>query len=425
MRGYVLAGRCRSCGKLSADPGRLPNALPFGYMLNIAQGRCYQLGEVLGNGGFGITYRAWDVYRRRPVAVKELFPNRLMRDPATLEVRASAEQQAMFRHFKKRFVDEARIISFLKDEPEIVNIYDYFEANGTGYYAMQYLHGMDMEHWLERNGAPLTWRDLEAPVKQILQGLKVLHGHGLLHRDISPDNIFICSDGYVKLIDFGSVRSVNAERFTTILKRNFAPQELFLEKGNQGFWTDTFALCASLYYLLSKQYPAQVYDRIPQIKDSGEDPLIPLAQFSPAAPAHVVDAIMYGLQMEEKRRFQNTDEMKAALFPESARELRVPRFTLVCVSGLFSGKQITLPLGTYVSLGRGGNNGIAYPMETKDVSRRHCVFYAHINGKLFVQDQESTNGTYADHKRLVPMKWYEIKPGQSVTAGKETYIWKA
>lgn len=423
MRGFVLGGRCEACGKPNSDSGRMPNALPYGYRLVTARGDSYQIGDVLGSGGFGITYLTWDERHRRPVAMKELFPNRLVRDPVTMEVKANSEQQAMFQHFKKRFVDEARIVSYLRKEPEIVNIYDYFETNGTGYYAMEYLHGMDMQYWLEKKGGPLSWKELRAPLKQVFQGLKILHGYGLLHRDISPDNIFICSDGKVKLIDFGSVRSINAERFTTILKRNFAPQELFMERGNQGFWTDTFALCATLYYLLSAQYPAQVYDRVPQIKEHGEDPLVPLSHYSPAAPTHVVNAVMHGLQLEESKRFQNTDEMCAAFFPDSERGQISAGAGLVCVGGFFTGKNITFPMGTYVSLGRGGSNGIVFPIETKGISRRHCVFYANINGKLFVQDQESTNGTYLDQERIQPMKWYEVRPGHTVRICREIFVW--
>ena len=399
--------------------------LPFGYKLISPQGRCYQIGRVLGNGGFGITYLAWDMLRSRPVAIKELFPNRLSRDMSTMEVKAGPEQQAMFQHFKRRFVDEARIISFLRDQPEIVNIYDYFETNATGYYAMEYLQGMDMQRWLEKKGAPLTWRELESPVKQILQGLKVLHGYGLLHRDISPDNIFVCRDGRVKLIDFGSVRNAKADHFTTVLKRGFAPLELFMEKGNQGFWTDTFSLCATIYYLLSGKFPAQVYDRIPQIKEKGVDPLVPIGRYVPTLPSHVANAVMYGLQLEENRRFQNTDEMRNAFFPEVPREMPMARvITITCVSGLYAEKRIPIMLGTYVSLGRGGSNGIAYPTETTGISRRHCVFYAHGSGRLFVQDQESTNGTYLDNGRMEPMKWYEIKPGHAVRVGREVFVWK-
>lgn len=424
MRDFVIGGKCRTCGKPNTDTARSPNALPFGYTFILSQSRCYQIGRVLGNGGFGITYLAWDMVHSRPVAIKELFPNRLTRDLKTMEVKAEEEQLAMFQHFQKRFVDEARTLSSLRNEPEIVNIYDFFEANGTGYYAMEYLQGMDLQHWLDRKGAPLIWRELESPTRQILQGLKVIHGYGLLHRDISPDNIFVCNDGRVKLIDFGSVRSVTASHFTTILKRGFAPQELFLEKGNQGFWTDTFSLCATLYYLLSNNYPAQIYDRIPQIMERGEDPLIPLSHYSPAAPAHVVNAVMQGLQVDEKKRFQNTDEMKRALFPETSLERGAPRSMLCCVSGTFAGRYIPLPPTGYISLGRGGSNTIAYPTEIIGISRRHCVFYAHANGRLYVQDQGSTNGTYLDQRRLEPLKWYEFLPGHSLRVGKDIYIWK-
>lgn len=425
MRSVLDGGRCRVCGKPNMDENRPPNVLPFGYRLFTPQRRCYLIGDILGIGGFGITYHAWDVQYRRPVALKELYPNRLSRNLTTMEVIVDPEQQSMFQYFKQRFVDEARVISFLRNEPEIINIFDYFIANGTGYYAMEFLDGMDLQHWLEKKGSPFAWTELESAVLQILQGLKVLHGYGLLHRDISPDNIFLCNNGKVKLIDFGSVRSVNANHFTTILKRNFAPQELFLEKGNQGFWTDTYSLCATLYYLLSGHFPIQVYDRIPKIKEKGEDPLPPIEQFQPAAPAYVCAAIMHGLCLDDAKRFRSTDEMKAALFPGTVVTHTARYSLLICVGGLYTGKSYPIQMGTYVSLGRGGSNSIAFPPDYRHVSRRHCVFYAHKNGRLYVQDQESSNGTYLGRRRIEPMKWYEVRSGEYVMAGREVFQWKS
>jgi len=117
--------------------------------------------------------------------------------------------------------------------------------------------------------------------------------------------------------------------------------------------------------------------------------------------------------------------MRNAFFPEVPREMPTARvITITCVSGLYAEKRIPIMLGTYVSLGRGGSNGIAYPTETTGISRRHCVFYAHGSGRLFVQDQESTNGTYLDNGRMEPMKWYEIKPGHAVRVGREVFVWK-
>lgn len=425
MSALLVNGRCRRCGRSNTDEGRLPVALPFGYRLYTPKQRCYQIGRVLGNGGFGITYLAWDQQARRPVALKELFPNKLSRDPVSMSIIVQAEDAAMFQHFRKRFLDEAQVIYTLRNEPEIVNIYDYFEANGTGYYAMEYLQGMDMQHWLARKQGPFSWRELSGPLKQVLHSLAILHGHGLIHRDISPDNIFVCRDGTAKLIDYGSVRSQNADHFTTILKKGYAPPEQLVPNGNQGFWTDTFSLCATLYYLLSNVHPTPVYDRIASLHGKKQDMLVPLEQHKPDAPAHVIRAVMYGMNLDEKRRFRSAEEMKEALFPGEDRQRAASGCTLECVNGVFAGKLFHIQPGVYVTVGRGEQNMIAYPMDTPGVSRPQCVFYFHTDEKLYIQDRKSRYGTFLGNTRLPPSKWLEVPPGQYVRFGREVLVFKA
>ncbi len=424
MNARLADGRCPRCGKTNTDEGRLPHALPLGYLLRTPGGNAYQIGRVLGSGGFGITYLAWDRRRRGPVALKELFPNRLTRT-ADMSVAAEPEQSAMFQHCKRRFIDEARVISRLRGEAEIIRIYDFFEANATGYYAMEYLHGMDMQRWMEMKKAPLSWNELEDPIRQALRGLQILHSYGMIHRDISPDNLFVCRDGKTKLIDFGSVRSRDADHFTTILKRNYAPPELFYSNGRQGCWTDTFSLCATLYYLLSGTCPAQVYDRAAAISATRRDSLVPLADFRPKAPPHIIDAVMYGMNLEEAKRFRNTAEMERALFPCRRRSRSGQGCLLECTGGVYAGRRYTVQVGEYCSLGRGeGTNTIAYPRNTEAVSRRHCVFYAQGSGMFYVMDRESSFGTLVDRRRIPSLRWIRLRPGQTISAGRETFVYR-
>ena len=424
MSAYVVDGVCRNCGKPPTDENRSPNALPFGYRLQTPRNRLYLIGRVLGEGGFGITYLAWDQAGRRPVALKELFPNRFSR-AANMELNVEPNQLSLFLHFKKRFLDEAHIISSLRNEPRIVNIYDYFELNGTGYYTMEYLRGTDMQHWIMRKQAPLTWKELESPILQVLKGLSVLHGYGLIHRDISPDNIFVCADRQVKLIDFGSVRSANADHFTTILKQHYAPPEQLLADGNQGFWTDTYSLCATIYYLLSGRLPAQSYNRVAAVKTGGTDPLVPLSQLNTAAPDYVLRAVMHGMNIDESSRFQNVEEMRSALFPGTQREKSRPGSVIECVNGVYKGRHFVVAAGSYASLGRGeGSNAIPFPANTPAVSRRHCVLYTHPSGKLYVQDQESRYGTFVDRRRIPPGRWIPLNPGQTFSIGNEQFVFK-
>lgn len=423
MSSYVVGGRCRRCGKPSTDEGRLPKALPFGYKLQTPRRRCYQLGRVLGSGGFGITYLAWDVQAGRPVALKELFPSSFSRDPMTMSIKVAPENAALFHHFRKRFVDEARIISLLHNEPEIINIYDYFESNETGYYVMEFLHGMDMQRWLKRKRAPLTWKELETPLRQVLHSLAILHSRDFIHRDISPDNIFVCQDGTAKLIDFGSVRNQNADHFTTILKKGYAPPEQLISDGNQGPWTDLFSLCATVYYLLSGEHPVPSYERVALLSTNGADPLVPLDQHKPDAPERVIRATMHGLNLDETRRFRSVEEMTKAFFSDTRSEPAASGCVLECVNGVFAGRRFPVTKGSYISVGRGeGTNTISYPMNTPAVSRPHCVFYYHSNDKLYIQDQNSRFGTFLGRARIPPMRWIEVPPGQTIRFGREVFV---
>ena len=426
MGAYVIGGRCQRCGKPNTDERRPPTALPFGYKILTPRRRCYQLGRVLGSGGFGITYLAWDQQGSRPVALKELFPSSFSRDPITMAIKYAPKDAAMFHHFRKRFVDEARIIALLRNEPDIINIYDYFEMNETGYYVMEYLHGMDMQHWLRRKQAPLTWKELESPLRQVLHCLSILHTREFIHRDISPDNIFICQDGTAKLIDFGSVRNQNADHFTTILKRSYAPPEQLISDGNQGPWTDLFSLCASVYYLLSAEHPIPSFERVALRETNGTDPLVPLEQHNPDAPEYVIKATMYGMNLDETNRFRSVEEMTKAFFPDTQSEPADTGCILECVSGVFVGRRFPVTMGKYISVGRGDskNNTISFPMNTPAVSRPHCLFYYHSDGKLYIQDQQSRFGTFLGRNRIPPMRWIPVQPGQLIRFGREVFVFK-
>ncbi len=419
MKGYVVNGRCQFCGKYNRDPEREQGVLPFGYQLR----QRYVIGRVLGRGGFGVTYLAWDNAQQRRVAVKELFPTKATRASDGLTVVMAKSLEDYYAKLRERFVGEARMIGELRSESAILNIYDYFEANQTGYYVMEFLEGRDLRSLFKAQNGVMSWQSLERPVKDILDGLEVLHKRALIHRDISPDNIFVCSDGKTKLIDFGSMRRGDAMHYTVILKADFAPPEQFLAHGNQGPWTDTYSLCATLYYLLSGgKRLKSAESRFASLSLDGEDPLPPLSSFSPNAPDYVVEAIMHGLKLRETERFQNVEEMRKALFP--AAETR--NSALRCVRGRFSGRSFPLRMETFVPLGRGAGNrsGIEYPenpQQAPGISTRHCVFYLDRNGRLFVQDLHSRFGTFVNGQKLQPGNWERLLPGQYVQVGGELF----
>ena len=197
-------GPCPHCGYDPAkDEGRWPSALHPGSILN---GK-YILGRVLGQGGFGITYLAFDHVLRIRVAVKEYFPGALAsRMPGTTLVNPlSPGSQEEFRYGAERFLEEARILASLAGNPGVVNVSSFFEENATAYFVMEYLEGVSLQAYLREKGGRIPWQEALRILIPVMQSLAPVHRQGLLHRDIAPDNIFLAKNG-VKLIDFGAAR---------------------------------------------------------------------------------------------------------------------------------------------------------------------------------------------------------------------------
>ena len=246
LTGTLRNGVCTYCHKrIHEIPKNPANALPARYML----GSQYYLGKVIGNGGFGITYLAWDCIEQRRVIVKELYPRQdVQRDQAGRTVIPLKGQEDYYRKLKQRFKEEAEILYSFRHEPSVMNVYRLMEDNNTVYYSMEYLSGFDLKTYMEQQGK-LGWPQLSGYIRKILYTLQILHGQGLIHRDISPDNIFLTSVMDAKLIDFGSVRNYNSgQGLTTILKQVYAPVEQYFTNGAQGPWTDIYALSVTMYH---------------------------------------------------------------------------------------------------------------------------------------------------------------------------------
>ncbi len=240
---------CHECGFNEEEYQPDPIVLPIG---SILQDR-YVIGGVIGKGGFGITYLAYDKKLERKIAVKEYYPYGLaLRATEDTTVFITGDD-GVFHKGADRFYNEAKMIARFNSSPNIVNIYDFFYENGTVYYVMEYLRGRTLRSYVENIGC-LTPGQAVYIALQISDALMTAHSESILHRDISPDNIMLCSDGKVKLIDFGAARQVASEYSQTlsvILTQGFAPLEQYQKKGKQGPWTDIYSLGASLYYGLT------------------------------------------------------------------------------------------------------------------------------------------------------------------------------
>lgn len=240
---------CGICGFSASEYHPDSTALPVGQKLQ----ERYLIGGVIGKGGFGITYIAFDTKLERRVAIKEYYPYGLaIRTPGTSMISVpDAESSDIFGKGAEKFYDEARLVAKFSDNQNIVSIYDFFYENSTVYYVMEYLQGQSMKKYVENHGV-VSPEQAVYIAKEVSNALVSSHSANVLHRDISPDNIILCNNGKVKLIDFGAARQVLSEgsqSLSVILKQGFAPLEQYRKKGKQGPWTDIYALGATIYYL--------------------------------------------------------------------------------------------------------------------------------------------------------------------------------
>ncbi|MGN0643294.1 MAG: leucine-rich repeat domain-containing protein [Huintestinicola sp.] len=253
---------CPECGFSEESYVPDPTTLACGSVL---QDR-YVIGRLIGKGGFGVTYLAYDTKLDRKVAIKEYYPYGLALrgsgDP-TVSV-ATNESAETFKNGAEKFYEEARLVAKFNGNPAIVGVYDFFYENATVYYTMEYLQGQTLKDYVTSNGV-ITPEQAVFIAQEVSFALMTAHSANVLHRDVSPDNIMLCSDGKVKLIDFGAARQVVAEgsqSLSVILKPGFAPLEQYQKKGKQGPWTDIYSLGSVLYYGLTGNIPDDPMSRL-------------------------------------------------------------------------------------------------------------------------------------------------------------------
>ena len=301
---------CPYCGyRAGMLRAKYPLALPEGSVLS---GR-YIIGRVLGQGGFGITYVAQDWRTKQLVAIKEYFPDAAATRTGSITVTTfSGERGALFQYGKDRFGDEAKAISRFINHPNIVTIYSFFEENNTAYYAMEYIQGENLLNYLNRRGGKTSFGDARRILYPIMDALSAVHSVGLVHRDISPDNIYITKDNTVKLLDFGAARysmGNKSKSLDVILKHGYAPKEQYTRHGVQGPYTDVYALAATFYRAITGKTPPDSVERI------DHDDLIPPDRFCSDIPMIGSAALMHALSVYPKDRFQTMAAFKNAMPP--------------------------------------------------------------------------------------------------------------
>lgn len=239
-------------------------------MGSVLDGR-YMIGGVIGKGGFGITYLAYDIKLEKRIAVKEYYPRGIAsraEDRATVSA-SDEKSEKTFRDGADKFYKEAELVSQFNGNPNIVNVYDFFRENDTVYFTMGYINGETLKTYTSVKGN-ITEGQAMSIYKCMTNALLITHSMNILHRDISPDNIMLGSDGTIKLIDFGAARQVIAEEsnsLSVILKQGFAPLEQYQRKGRQGPWTDIYALGATIYTSLTGDF---LDDPMSRMEDDSE-----------------------------------------------------------------------------------------------------------------------------------------------------------
>lgn len=267
-------GLCPHCGYEPEADVENPLHMQPGVLL---RGR-YQIGRVLGYGGFGVTYLGWDFTLRQKVAIKEYLPSEFAtRTLGSSQVTVfGGMKEAQFDDGLRQFVDEAKRLARFQQEEGIVRVFDSFTENNTAYIIMEYLDGETLTSFLNRNGK-LSVDEAVRMLTPVMRSLEAVHNAGLIHRDIAPDNIFLTKSGQVKLIDFGAARHAttsHSRSLTVIIKPGYSPEEQYRSRGEQGTYTDVYALGAVLYRMVTGMTPPDSMERRALIERDGSDPLV-------------------------------------------------------------------------------------------------------------------------------------------------------
>ena len=309
---------CMSCHHKADDTPSPPHHLPQRSVIG-PQNR-YLIGKALGEGGFGITYLGWDLQQGIKVAVKEYFPaGYVTRVAGNNQVIINSKQnQAASNRGLKRFVDEARALAKIKNLSGVVNVRDFFSANGTAYIVMEFLDGVSLKKYMQRRGGKLNTDEILTIMRPVMESLTQVHKIGLIHRDISPDNIIITKSNEVKLIDFGAAKYSNPDlkSMSIVLKQGFAPPEQYDTHGEQGPWTDVYALGVTVYYAITGTLPPESI-RIMMGKETIKRP----SELGIAIDPGVENALMKSLAVDKKKRYEDVQHMMNGLYnPRAPRK---------------------------------------------------------------------------------------------------------
>lgn len=288
------------------------NALEAGTML-----RHYRIDSVIGQGGFGITYAAYDTELRRKVAIKECYPKDFVSREGTTVVPRSSSEEIDFNWALGKFVDEATTLALFKNNGIVQVLQILKEENNTAYMVLEFVDGKPLNSWLKELPNKPSEQQLKKVIAPLLDALEVVHENKIAHRDIAPDNIFIRGDGDAVLLDFGAARQTITQQSRTmnlIVKDGYSAPEQYYAEGKQGPWTDIYAFAATLYRSISGRKPIDAMARLDAFNNGEEDPLEPLQKFAGDLYSKAfLSAVMKGMTPQTKLRPQSLSDWRVLL----------------------------------------------------------------------------------------------------------------
>ena len=413
MNGYVSMGRCPTCGSRASVMQNPQGTLPVRYLLH----KRYVIGKKLGQGGFGVTYMAWDLQENCRVAVKEYLPSEMAaRKSGSSRIEAYRNPET-YEKFRDRFLREAKILYKYREHPNVVSVKHLFYENNTAYYVMEFLEGEDLGAYVRRHGGRLSWQELAPMISQVVSALGAVHTDGIIHCDISPDNIFVKKNGQIKLIDFGAAKSAAGGNSTlVILKKGYAPPEQYGAHGKIGPWTDLYALAVTIYHCLTGKMPPESINRA--INDS----LIPPSAMGIVFPHNFSESgLLKGMSPHISTRYPDVESFWREMNRAAAREVRQHSVSaasgpaLLGRAGVYENRRIE-PNGMFLAGTDSRQCQILFPKGTPGVGAVHFRLWRD-SGGLFLMDLASGYDTWVDYQKILPGLVYELKKGSGIRIG--------
>ena len=305
---------CPNCGYDPAKDKHMEYALP---PETILAGK-YMAGRVLGQGGFGITYIGWDIALERKVAIKEYYPSgQVSRSPGTRNLTWYSSEQSLHarQDGMQMFLKEARKMVKADSIPGVVRVLDLFQENGTAYIVMEFVEGETLKARLLRDGS-MDWETAKKIFRPVISAMEQVHAFGLIHRDLSPDNLMLLPDGSVKILDLGAAKDLSLNSGASsmqVAKSGFSPLEQYIQRGGSGTWTDVYAMAATIYYTLTGTLIPGAVERLEKDTISWDSPALN------RLPAQTREALKKALAVQAKDRTQTMEALEKGLFAEPVK----------------------------------------------------------------------------------------------------------